>query len=54
MQWLLIKRQVKYINFVLYKPSHDFTTLSRIIAESFIILAKFFPFSQLHVAGFQT
>ena len=27
---------------------------SHIIAESSIILAKYFPFSQLHVAGFQT
>ena len=29
-------------------------TLSQIIAESFIILAKYFPFPQLQAAGFQT
>ena len=34
--------------------SYESTTSSHIIAESFIILAKYFPFSQIHVAGFQT
>ena len=29
-------------------------TLSRIIVETAIILAKYFPFSQLPIAGFQT
>ena len=33
--------------------SYDFITSSHIIAESFIILAKYFPFSQLHIEGFQ-
>ena len=56
------KRQVKYGNFVFYKlyllkfvgtvfvssiiSSHE-------INESSVILAKYFPFSPLHVAAFQ-
>ena len=61
--------QVKYKNFcvlqvafffslrsvgIVFVFSHDPITLSQIIVESSIILAKYFPFSQLHVAGFQT
>ena len=32
---------------------YDSITSSHIIAESSIILAKYFPLPQLHVAGFQ-
>ena len=58
--------QVKYRNFASYRLlsfhlkffvfislSYDSMTLSHIIAESSIILAKYFPFSQLHVEGLQ-
>ena len=33
---------------------YDSIISSHVIAESSIILAKYFSFSQLHVAGFQT
>ena len=55
--------QVKYRNFAFYRllfllkfvPSlHDSIISSHIIAELSIILAKYFAFSKLHVAGFQT
>ena len=62
-QWQLIKWQVKHRNFVFYKLlSIKFLRfvfvssmiLSHVIAESSAVLAKYFPFLQLHVAGFQT
>ena len=34
--------------------SYDCISLSYVITESSIILAKYFPFSQLYIAGFQT
>ena len=37
-----------------FSSSYDFITSSQIITESSIILAKYFPFQQIHVAGFQT
>ena len=50
--------QVKYrilafyrLLFSLVSSSYDFITLSLIIAESSIILAKYFPFLQLHEDG---
>ena len=56
--------QVKYRNFAFSRLlffslkfvsfSYDSIVSSHIIAELSIILAKYFPFSQLHVAGFQT
>ena len=55
--------QVKYRNLVFYKlhsfslelvsSSYDSIISSHVITESSIILAKYFPFSQLHVEGFQ-
>ena len=55
--------QIKYINFCVSKvhifplkfvsSSYDSITSSQIIAESSIMLAKCFPFSKLHVEGFQ-
>ena len=71
LQLQLIKRQVKYGNFVFYKLyffikiffslssfehsfAYDPITSSQVIAESSITFAKFSPFSQLNVAGFQT
>ena len=47
MQLQLIKWQVKYGNVLFYK------TFITVNTESSIILAKYFPFSQLPVAGFQ-
>ena len=38
-------------NFV--SSSYDSIISSHVITKSSIILAKYFPFSQLHVAGFQ-
>ena len=61
-KWQLIKWQVKHRNFVFYKLlSIKFLQfvfvssmiLSHVIAESSAVLAKYFPFLQLHVAGFQ-
>ena len=53
--------QVKYRKFVFYKlyfvfdsSLFDSIISSNVITESSIILAKYFPFSQLQVAGFQT
>ena len=34
--------------------SYDSITSSQIITESSVVHAKYFPFSQLHVSGFQT
>ena len=45
---------MKFVGIVFISSSYDFITSSQIIAESSIILAKYFPFLQLHVAGFQT
>ena len=58
--------QVKYKNFAFYRllskewvgvvflsSSYDFIAPSQIMVESFIIIAKYFSFSQLHIAGFQ-
>ena len=42
-----------FVSLTFVSPSYDIITSSQIIAESSIILAKYFPFSQLHVAGFQ-
>ena len=56
-----MKMQAKYRKFVFYRllvkfVSFPYDTIisSHIIAELSIILAKYFPFLQLHVAGFQT
>ena len=72
MQWQLIKRKVKYRNFlvleiaffalifivtVFVSSSYDLSSASIIssyvITELHIILAKYLPFLQVHVAGFQ-
>ena len=53
--------QVKYKHFALYRllfslkflSSYDSIVSSHIIAESSKVLTKYFPFSQLHIAGFQ-
>ena len=37
-----------------FSSSYDFITSSHIIAESSIILAKYFTFSKIHVVGFYT
>ena len=47
---LFIKIMVGTVVYLLF----DSITSSHIIAESSLIHAKYFPFSQLHVAGFQT
>ena len=67
MQWYLVKRRVKYRNFVFYRlyffslkfggivfvsSWYDSIISSHVSTESFIILAKYIPFSWLHVAGF--
>ena len=54
--------QVKYRNFVLYSLLFSlklfvtvfvsFKSLLHVIIESSIILSKYLPFSQLHLAGF--
>ena len=49
---------LKFVSLYDLAPSFDSAsvsiTSSHIITESSIILAKYFPFSQSHVAGFQT
>ena len=45
---------LKFVGIVYISSSYDFITSSQILAESSIILAKYFSFSQLHVTGFQT
>ena len=45
---------LKFVGIIFISSSYDSITSSQIIAESFIMLAKYFPFSQLHVAGFKT
>ena len=63
-------KQVKYRNFAFYRfffcfllklvgiafvsSSYDSVNSSHVFTESSIMLAKYFPFSQLHVAGFET
>ena len=57
-----MKMQVKHKNFKILKfvgvafisASYHFITSSHIIAKLSIILAKYFPFSQLDIARFQT
>ena len=44
---------LKFVGIVFISSSYNFITSSYLITESSIILAKYFPFSQLHVAGFQ-
>ena len=64
--WLIIMRE-KYTNFVFYRLlfplkfvenvfvywTSESIISAHVITESSLILAKYFPFSQLHVAGFQ-
>ena len=45
---------LKFVGIVFISSLYDSITSWQIIAESSIILAKYFPFSQLHVAGLQT
>ena len=45
---------LKFVKIIFASLSYDSIILSHEIAESSIMLAKFFPFSQLHVAEFQT
>ena len=54
--YLLIKKSKNFVSWYdLASASslYDSITSSHIIAESSIILAKYFPLSQLHVVGFQ-
>ena len=44
---------LKFVGIVI-SSSYNFITSWQIMVESSIILAKHFPFSQLHIAGFQT
>ena len=44
---------LKFIQTVFVSSSYDSIISSHAIAESSIILAKYFSFLQLHVAGFQ-
>ena len=47
--------QVKYRDFTVFVFFiYDSIISSHIIAESSVVLAKYFPFSQLHVAEFET
>ena len=45
---------LKFVGRVFISLLHDFMSFSQIIAESFIKLVKYFLFSELDVAGFQT
>ena len=45
---------LKFVGIVFISSSRDSITSTQIIAESSTILAKYFPFLQMHVAGFQT
>ena len=47
-------RLLSSLKFVFVSSSCDSITSTYIIAESSIILGKCYPFSQLHVVGFQT
>ena len=44
---------LKFVGFVFASSSYDSIISSRVIAESSIIFAKYFPFSQLHIEGFK-
>ena len=44
---------LKFVGIVSVSSFYGFTISSQVIVESTIVLAKYFPFSQLHVAGFQ-
>ena len=54
--WVLkvIFFSLKFVGIVFISSLYDFVTSSQIIADSPIILAKYFLFSQIHVAGFVT
>ena len=45
---------LKFVEIFFVFSSYHSITSSQIIAESSIILARYFPFSQLHVAWSQT
>ena len=45
---------LKFVKIFFIFSSYDFITSSQMIAESSMILAKYFPFSQIHLLGFQT
>ena len=45
---------LKFVGIVTISSSNYFITSPQIIAESTITLAKYFPFSQIHLLGFQT
>ena len=45
---------LKFVGMVLISSAYDFITSSQITIKSSIIFAKYFSFSQLHVAGFET
>ena len=44
---------LKFVVLAFVSSSYDSIISSHVITKSSIILAKYFPFSQLHVAGFQ-
>ena len=44
---------LKFVVVVFVSSSYDSIISSHVINKSSIILAKYFPFPQLHVAGFQ-
>ena len=44
----------KFFQIVFISSSYDSVTSSHVITKTSIILAKYFLFSQLHVAEFQT
>ena len=45
---------LKFVGIAFVSSSNAFITSSQIIAQSSIILANYFPFSQPHIAGIQT
>ena len=45
---------LKFVEIVFISSLYDSMTSSQKLAELSTILAKYFPFSQLHVAGLQT
>ena len=45
---------LKFVRIVFISSLYNSITLSQIIPKSSIIFAKYFPFSELHVAAFQT
>ena len=48
----LLSFLLKFVGIVFVSSSYDSITTSHVIAELSIILAKYFLFSQLYVAGF--